>query len=142
MPSSFPLISSFHHPSSTFVVLSDSLSAITSLQSLTPSHPVVTQIQEWLFRLSTRKKSVQLCWVSGHVGIPGNERADSLASSAALTPGNPPHPVPAVDCFPALASLFGDLWPLLASPWAIPGSPTVTSCAATLHPSAPAVTAL
>ncbi len=56
------------------------------------------------------QKNVQFCWVPGHVGVPDNKRANSLARSAALTPGNSPHPIPAVDCFPTLASLFRDLW--------------------------------
>ncbi|XP_045131810.1 uncharacterized protein LOC123516495 isoform X2 [Portunus trituberculatus] len=85
----------------------DSLSALTSLQSLSASHPVAAKIQEWLFCLSTRKTSVQFCWVPGQVDVPG---VDSLARSAALTTSNFPHPIPTADCFPALTSMLRDLW--------------------------------
>ena len=42
-------------------------------------------MQEWLFRISCRHKSLRFCWVPSHVGIHGNELADREAKYAALS---------------------------------------------------------
>ena len=48
-------------------------------------HPLVQKVQEWLFRISCRHKSVCFCGVPSHVGIHGNELADREAKYAALS---------------------------------------------------------
>ena len=62
-----------------FVIYSDSKSALESLNSCNPSHPLVLKAREWLFRISCRHKIVSFCWVPAHVGIGGNEKADQEA---------------------------------------------------------------
>ena len=64
------------------VILSDSLSAIEALKDcnhidryIKKTHNVISEIQD-----SGRK--VNLVWVPAHVGIPGKEKADSLAKAA------------------------------------------------------------
>lgn len=46
--------------------------------------------------LRQRDLEIQFYWIKGHVGIPGNERADELAKDAALKL----KPKSAYDCFP------------------------------------------
>ena len=99
-------------PSSSFVIFSDSLSALTILQSCLVSHPLVLKILEWLFRLSIKKKSVQFCWVRSHVGIPGNEHVDALARSATVSRTTSTYPLPASDYFTAFSNLIYHRWQL------------------------------
>ena len=48
------------------------------------NHPLVSSIQDRLFHLQSRQSSVRLCWIPGHMGIVGNELADSAAKEAIL----------------------------------------------------------
>ena len=65
-----------------FTIYSDSYSALTAIKQFNPSHPLIWKIQEWLCWLASRYKSVQFCWVPAHVGIKGNEKADTEARLA------------------------------------------------------------
>jgi len=50
------------YPSSSFVLFTDSLNSLSLLQSFSSVHPLVHEIQDWLFRLSVHK-SVCFCRV-------------------------------------------------------------------------------
>ena len=62
-----------------FTIYSDSYSSLLAIKRYNPVHPVVQKIQEALLELDLKSKSVHFCWVPAHVGIPGNELADSEA---------------------------------------------------------------
>ena len=67
---------------SSFVIASDSQSALKSITSFNPEHSLVIAIQELLAELHHKQKCVKFCWVPSHVGIKDNERADKAAKLA------------------------------------------------------------
>ena len=64
-----------------FVVLGDSKSALQALLSKW-DHPTVQIIMRFLVFLHNVHKTVIFCWLPSHMGISGNERADSAAKAA------------------------------------------------------------
>ena len=67
-----------------FTIFRDSRNALSPLNSYAPSgNPLILFALELLYLLYKRGYCVEFCWVPGHVGVPGNERADRLAREAA-----------------------------------------------------------
>ena len=64
-------------------ICSDSWAALCALDAVAVSSKLVLEAKRTLNRLGTRN-SVRLFWVPAHVGIPGNEEADSLAKRGTL----------------------------------------------------------
>ena len=72
-----------NHASKSFTIFTDSMSILASLRKFSPSHHLVQEILDWLYLLVYRKgMEISFCWVPAHVGIIGNERADSAAKAA------------------------------------------------------------
>ena len=66
-----------------FTIFTDSMSILASLRKFSPSHQLVQEILDWFYLLVYRKgMEILFCWVPAHVGIIGNERADSAAKAA------------------------------------------------------------
>ena len=92
----------FKLPVASFTIFSDSLSVLSALRSCVSSvPPLVLSALEWLYLLGNRGYRVEFCWVPGHVGVTGNERADVLAREAAAR-AVVPCPVPYRDVLPAI----------------------------------------
>nr|XP_023028247.1 uncharacterized protein LOC111516312 [Leptinotarsa decemlineata] len=66
-----------------YVIITDSLSSIQSIQKIYTHHPIVKLIKCELFRIQQRQKQVAIVWVPSHIGISGNEKADQSAKEAA-----------------------------------------------------------
>ncbi|KAM7297362.1 hypothetical protein ISCGN_022515 [Ixodes scapularis] len=77
------------------VLLTDSRCALQKLANAECADPATTAARRTLSFLLTHGSTVCFQWISGHTGIKGNERADSLAGEAHLAPRTvptPPHP--------------------------------------------------
>lgn len=59
------------------IIFTDSASCIDALRGGRSKHPWIQSVE----RLS-KDRNITFCWIPGHCGITGNERADSLAKSA------------------------------------------------------------
>ena len=71
---------------SKFIIFSDSLSCFQALLYMKLEHPLIgTAIGKCVF-LNIANKNIILCWVPSHVGIRGNENADSAAKSPLAYP--------------------------------------------------------
>ena len=91
-----------------FVVFGDSKSALQALLSKC-DHPTVQIIMRFLVFLHTVHKTVIFCWLPSHMGISGNERADSVAK-AALQKDVSDCLISYTDAYPYISQYVRDLW--------------------------------
>ncbi len=65
------------------VICSDSAAALSSLNSKETSRDdLLLEIFTIMFRIQRAGTDVQFCWVSAHIGVEGNEKADEIAKRA------------------------------------------------------------
>ena len=64
-----------------FIIFTDSLSALTALKNKNITDPLTTQVLNKVYHLS-KYKEIIFCWIPSHLGIPGNDIADSKAKKA------------------------------------------------------------
>ena len=81
----------------TFVIYSDSYSAVSALDQYNSFHPLVQKAQEWLFRLHIKFKKIHFCWIPSHVGIHQNEVVDQEAKEAVKLPSININFIPTID---------------------------------------------
>ena len=67
------------HPSRRTVIYSDSLSCIQALENKNLNHPDIREIIQILTYLREVDSIIEFCWIPGHIGIRGNEKADKIA---------------------------------------------------------------
>jgi len=65
-----------------FLIVSDSLSALSASLNVHSTHPPVTHILILLTTLSSIPLSIKFMWVPSHTGIQGNESVDSAVKTA------------------------------------------------------------
>ena len=115
-----------------FVLFTDSMACISALRSLdAPSHYLVPWLFEAIAALPLAKLIVE--WVPGHVGIPGNEVADTLAKSSLTLPSITNITLPSPDLRSFLLRHFRSRWQL---DWSA-APPCITSFKQLLGPSTP-----
>ena len=92
-----------------FIIFTDSLSLIQSIETLNQSNPLVVQIFEQLWNINNQEKEILFCWVPGHCGIAGNESADRAAKRA-LRKTVSPLSIPCTDKFPQIRNFILNMW--------------------------------
>ncbi|GFT65719.1 putative RNA-directed DNA polymerase from transposon X-element [Trichonephila clavipes] len=66
-----------------YCIYTDSMSVLEALENYNDRcHPVVCKILDITSRLYSKGRDIVFCWLPSHVGIIGNEQADSAAKSA------------------------------------------------------------
>ena len=96
-----------------FVICSDSLSVLQSLEKGRLENPLIAEL---LYMYSAlREHDITFMWTPAHVGITGNERADTAAKNALLTNDIHDVLVPYTDYRPLIRTYVIDLW---RSDWA------------------------
>ena len=93
-----------------FIIYCDSKSVLNSLKIFYPVHPVVLEILKWLLLANRRGRIVRFCWVPAHVGVIGNERADSLAKLAISQVEPRASPLPFRDVIPVIRDKIRSAW--------------------------------
>ena len=83
-----------------FLSLSDSYSSLIALGGSHVDQDTIYKYLKTYSILTNSGKTVILCWIPGHVGIPGNERADRVAKAAVLSLPISPVKVSAMDFLP------------------------------------------
>jgi len=92
-----------------FFLLSDSYSSLIALGRSHVDQDTIYKYLKTHSTLTNSGKTVILCWIPGHVGIPGNERADKVAKAALSLPISPVK-VSAMDFLPRAKLLMHKEW--------------------------------
>ena len=72
-----------------FLIFTNSMSCLQALDHLKFDHPIIEEIISKLMSLKASGFDLHLCWLPGHVGILGNERAGRAAKAARRTDMQP-----------------------------------------------------
>ena len=92
-----------------FIIFSDSLSVLLSLENTKLDNPLVVNILHKLHLLSIAHKTIFFCWIPSHIGIRGNEAAD-VAAKESLDFNITPSQVPYTDLKPHINSFIANKW--------------------------------
>jgi len=77
------IIEASNHP--THTIFTDSLSALQAIKACDCCHPLISGILTKMIGLQDNHRKVYICWVPGHVDVPGNDCADREAKLAAAS---------------------------------------------------------
>ena len=97
-------------PNRNYVIISDSISALQAIGQFNTNNQIVQEILEWVYLIENRGKEIKFCWVPSHVGVEGNERADSLAKQAINGIVRNDFALPVKDMYPSIRHLIEDVW--------------------------------
>ena len=92
-----------------FIIFSDSLSVLLSLENKKLDNPLVVNLLHKLHLLSIAHKTIFFCWIPSHIGIRGNEAAD-VAAKESLDFNITPSQVPYTDLKPHINSFIANKW--------------------------------
>ena len=98
-----------HSSHKKFIILSDSLSCLQSIQNMNLHNPLILNICNRIHKLITSGNSICFIWIPSHIGISGNTLADSEAKSALQLPVTN-LPVPHTDFVGLIKSYVDKRW--------------------------------
>ena len=93
-----------------FIIFSDSLSVLQSIQTQESKNPFVTGVLKQLHEIAELNKEVIFCWIPSHRNIRGNEKADIAAKEAVSKPVSSLFKIPATDHIPRIKSYIYSQW--------------------------------
>ena len=94
---------------SKFIILSDSLSSLQSIENRNLHNPLVMNICNKIHKLITSGNSICFIWIPSHIGISGNTLADSEAKAALQLPISNT-PVPYTDFISLIKTYVDKRW--------------------------------
>lgn len=65
-----------------FLIISDSMSSLTSINSIYSKNPIISKINDLIMENKKNGKNINFLWCPSHVNISGNEEADRLAKES------------------------------------------------------------
>jgi kelch-like protein 2/3 len=92
-----------------FIILSDSLSSLQSIQNKNLHNPIILDICNKIHKLIVSGNSICFIWIPSHIGISGNSLADSEAKAALQLPVSR-LPVPYTDFVGLIKSYVNKRW--------------------------------
>ena len=92
-----------------FIIFSDSLSVLLSLENTKLDNPLVVNLLHRLHLLSIAHKTIFFCWIPNHMGIRGNEAAD-VAAKESLDFNITVSQVPFTDLNPHINHFIANKW--------------------------------
>ena len=93
-----------------FIIFTDSLSCLESIQNEDFNNSLILNFLEQYTRGVAIGKETILCWVPGHVGIKGNEEADTHAKAALNISDIKVMDIPYTDFKPVIKEYFQNMW--------------------------------
>ena len=97
-------------PGNEWTIFTDSQSSIMAIKDFYPSHPIVQEIQGNLIEIEQINKKITFCKVPSHVGVRGNEMADTAANEARNLPGLHTSMIPHRDFRPTIRKAIKNKW--------------------------------
>ena len=92
-----------------FIIHSDSTSVLQSLKYTKLENPLIVKIFNKLNSLIHSKKMI-FCWIPSHIGIQGNDKADSLAKAAINMTPDKEFKTPYTDLKPKIKQIVTKKW--------------------------------
>ena len=92
-----------------FIIYSDSISVLHSIKNQKLDNPLIVNLLNKLHALRQSKKII-FCWIPGHMGIQGNDKADSLAKAAINIPPDKTSKLPYTDLKHKIKQIITKRW--------------------------------
>jgi ribonuclease HI len=92
-----------------FLILSDSLSCLQSIENQKLNHPLILEIVNLVHELIVSGKQLVFMWLPSHAGLAGNVSADAAAKAALNLPESQT-PVPYSDFYPLIHKYISSSW--------------------------------